>query len=257
MDVMGTITNELKPRILAEYEAIQSQIAEFRKSFAKCEEEREVGFNKSYHVHVGIPPLVSKHKACRFQESDLARGLLSCEATLKTSKEVEESTCQAIRIEKIPDVESCASHNEDAETFHRRLIKEFQERLESIRSKKSLCANATEALKLQEAVCAGQGEELKEHRSSCNSMQMELDGSACELSRSMTSTCEQYRECRSQEVLSYDVVQNTVKEREGALQEEWKALGRIECILDAFLQADIVSATQACLRASYSSSYRL
>ncbi|CAK9012474.1 unnamed protein product [Durusdinium trenchii] len=254
-DVVRMIDNLLRPRILAEHDAIQSQVAAFSSSFAKCETERAVALNQSYSKQEGLPLLIANHKACRLHESKLGYGLASCKETLQSSKEVDASTCEAAKMEGIPDVTSCASHGEDVEQYHRRVIAQFRERLDSIRHKKVLCSNTTEALKLQEAVCAGQADEIQQHRSRCNSRQEEIDSTVCDLSTSMSTTCARYKACRSQVTVSYDLVRRTVQSREETLQDEWKALGRIECILDAMSKLDAVVATQECFHASYSVSH--
>lgn len=258
-DVMATISDQLKPRILAEHRLIQAQIADFSSLFAKCEIEREVGLNTSFIKQQAIPVLIANHKACRWQESNLGHELASCEKTLQSSKQVDASTCEGAKMmDQIPDIASCASVNgEDAETYHRRMLLQFQERLKSIHIRRLLCANTTGALKLQESVCEGQAREIQRQRSSCNSMQSMLDSSVCELSTSMSTTCAQYKACRSQATLSYDLVHHTVKAREDTLHQEWKALQRIECILDAMSTSDVLSATQECNGALYSVTHLL
>ena len=253
-DVMTTISKQLKPRILAEHKLIQAQVAEFSNLFTKCEVEREAGLNTSFVKQQAIPVLIANHKACRWQESNLGHELASCKKTLQSSRQVDSSTCEGAKMmDQIPDIATCAPANgEDAETYHRRMLLQFQERLKSIRIRRLLCANTTGALKLQESVCEGQASEVERQRSSCNSMQSMLDSSVCELSTSMSTTCAQYRACRSQATLSYDLVHQTVKAREKTLHEEWKALQRIECILDAMSTSNVLAATQDCNRALYS-----
>eukprot|EP00434_Breviolum_minutum_P037606 symbB.v1.2.033351.t1/scaffold4121.1/size44329/2 len=258
-DVMSTIADQLKPRILAEHKLIQSQIAEFSSLFGKCEMEREAGLNASFMKQQAIPVLIANHKTCRWQESNLGHELASCKETLASSRQVDASTCEGAKmLDQIPEVASCVALNgEDSETYHRRMLQQLQERLKSIRIRRLLCANTTGALKLQEAVCEGQVNEIEQQRSSCNSMQSMLDSSVCELSTSMSTTCAQYKACRSQATLSYDLVHNTVKARELSLQDEWKALQRIECILDAMSTSDILAATQDCNHALYSVTHLL
>eukprot|EP00438_Fugacium_kawagutii_P019719 Skav213548 [mRNA] locus=scaffold263:16464:17630:+ [translate_table: standard] len=258
-DVMATISDQLKPRIVGEHKLIQSQIAEFSTLFAKCEAEREVGLNNSFVKQSAIPVLIANHKACRWQESHLGHELASCRETLQSSRQVDTSTCDGAKMmDQIPDISSCAALNgEDAETYYDRMLQQLHERLKSIRIRRMLCANTTGALKLQQSVCEGQEAEIQRQRSSCNEIQGVLDSSVCDLSTSMSTTCAQYKACRSQATLSYDLVHHTVKAREDTLHEEWKALQRIECILDAMSSSNVVAATRECNQALYSVSHLL
>ncbi|CAE7226361.1 unnamed protein product [Symbiodinium natans] len=253
-DVMTMVSNELKPRIITEHSQIQSQIAEFSGLFAKCEEVRGVGLNESYSEQQAIPVLIANHKACRKQESALQDRLSACRTALQSSRLVDASTCESARLlDRIPEASVCSALNgESAEAYHQRMLDVFRDRLKNIRIRRLLCQNTTGALHLQESACDTQAREVEEQRTSCNLMQRQLDASACDLSMSMNTTCSKYQACRSQATLSYDLVRNTVKARESNLHDEWKALKHIECILEAMVGSNIMSAAQECGRAIYS-----
>ncbi|CAJ1408119.1 unnamed protein product [Effrenium voratum] len=255
-DVMGTITEELKPQILAEHGLIQSQVAQFTGFFERCEMQREAGLNTSTHWQESIPGLIVDHRTCRIQEGTFMLKLKICREKLESFKHVDASTCQ--QTAQLPDAASCASLNgETAEAYHRRMLAHFETGLQNIKTQKMICANNSQALQLQEAACTGQEQELQQTTSKCVTKQNTLDSAVCDLGGSMNTTCAGYRACRSQANDSYKLVRHTVKSRETTLHEEWRALQRIECILHALTMADIVSAAQDCANAVHSVAHLL
>eukprot|EP00440_Ansanella_granifera_P021338 gb/GFBE01023165.1/.p1 GENE.gb/GFBE01023165.1/~~gb/GFBE01023165.1/.p1 ORF type:complete len:492 (+),score=113.30 gb/GFBE01023165.1/:1-1476(+) len=228
------IEEHLKVSIIQEHAELQQDLNSYVLLFNTCEAERAKGLNESYKAQMALPTAIANHKACRMQESLLHDKLQTCADALAAAQAVDQETCKtAEELDQVPDVTVCSGLNsETPEAYHRRMAAEFRQKLQDIRIRKLLCANATEAMNMQLQLCEDETAEVQKQRETCDSMQNAMDSCVCDLADTMSTTCNKYKACREQATLSMNVANNSARDHQVQLTKTWKALTDISCLLE-------------------------
>lgn len=231
----ATITGILHVRVNGDLVSLSQKMAAFENLFSVCETNRNAGMQAAVSKQQEVPALASSHVACRTEESVKLADKNACTASLQTSRLVRTTGCDIVIHYGSDDSTSlCAPRlSETPEQYNRRMIFEFKARLETIRSQKSLCQNASTAVSSQQSACTQEETDWQQKRQSCNSAQETLDNKACEFGLMMNSTCEAYKTCRSQTMYSFSLANETTHRSQRSLRAEYQTLKRVECLLDS------------------------
>eukprot|EP00930_Biecheleria_cincta_P063181 TRINITY_DN48684_c0_g1_i1.p1 TRINITY_DN48684_c0_g1~~TRINITY_DN48684_c0_g1_i1.p1 ORF type:complete len:411 (+),score=78.68 TRINITY_DN48684_c0_g1_i1:98-1330(+) len=251
----ATITNILDVRVDVDFIGLKRRMEAFTKLFSACETQFAKGNQAAAAKQQEVPCLTKRHASCRAVEAVKFADKNACNASLQTSRLVQTTGCDiVIHYGQDESTSLCAPKlTETAEQYNRRMVAEFKSRLDTIRSQKSLCQNASVAVSSQQNACAKEERDLQQQRQSCNRIQETLDSKACEVGMMMNSTCQAYQACRTQTMYSWSLAHNTTEWSVHSLRQEYMTLRKVECLLDS-LGAE-QSQLELCLTQPYDGSH--
>mmetsp|Transcript_9147 Transcript_9147/g.16794 ORF Transcript_9147/g.16794 Transcript_9147/m.16794 type:complete len:383 (-) Transcript_9147:87-1235(-) len=255
LDGVNDIVNDtLEPSVNLDFSIAQDQMDGFYELFLKCEEEQLTAFNRSVADQAGIVKFTSAHSLCRRQQSLLVDQVTSCTTLLTAAHSIKDAKCTLYsEADVLPVTPPCFAHaSEEVEAYHERQIQEFEASLSSLLLKKYECGNATEHLAMQEAQCSNASSTLVELKSQCDFKQLKLDNSVCDLSNKMGIDCAAYNTCRQQAMYSFMEANESVAVTEAELQQTWKLLQQVRCMVDAAKDRDPHLVAICSERANYS-----
>lgn len=99
---------------------------------------------------------------------------------------------------------------------------------------KDACNAATHDWKMQHGKCTDADHQYREKRAECDSLQDQMDDSACKRAVITKDACEAYEECYFDKKKAYHSLEKMVKQEETDRKAEWKGLNRMKCLIKAF-----------------------
>lgn len=229
-----TISQILDVRIIQDLGVLNEKMRAFKDLFMVCDQALNNATQPAMAIQKQIPQMASDHTACRTDEATRLEDMKACKASLQTSRMVFTTGCDIVVHYGYDDATSLCAPKlaETAEEYNRRMVSEFKSRLDTIRSQKHLCDNASSAVNSQQHACAQEETGWQNKRESCNVAQDALDNKACEFALEMNSTCVTYQSCRSQTMYSYNLANKTTQQALAGLRTEYSTMKRVACLLD-------------------------
>jgi len=83
--------------------------------------------------------------------------------------------------------------------------------------------------------------EFADKKSECDSLQDQMDNSACKRATQMKDACETYAECYFDRKKAHDATVHMVKNEEKDRKVEWRGLKRMQCLMKAFTDGQVSS----------------
>jgi len=99
---------------------------------------------------------------------------------------------------------------------------------------KDACDLATKEWQHQDKKCKASDKQYRGKRAECDSLQDQMDDSACHRAVDMKDACESYEECHFTKKKAYQSLEKMVKSEEIDRKAEWKGLKRMRCLIAAF-----------------------
>ncbi|CAE7274648.1 unnamed protein product [Symbiodinium necroappetens] len=122
----------------------------------------------------------------------------------------------------------------------------FSERYDLVKEWKDKCENATNTPFANEELCKEKICLYYDKKIGCDETQEVFEKKSCDLHKSYT--CGKYSDCYDQKKDIYSNVVALAKENEVAAKAEWRAVKRIECLINALRapQSELDAAIEAC-----------
>jgi len=99
---------------------------------------------------------------------------------------------------------------------------------------KDACDAATRDWQAQVRKCKAYDKQYHEKKNECDSLQDQMDDSACKRAVQMKDACESYEECYFDKTKAYRSLEGMVKKEEVDRKAEWRGLKRMNCLIKAF-----------------------
>lgn len=249
--ISAMINDDLKPRVMDDWQALQTQIKDFLNLFNGCEASRASGMNSSLVHQEAIPGLVKQHRECRNLEASMKEKVESKTAQTTEAATSQQTACASTST--VPDYTTCSSsHGESASSYYRRMIAIFKEQAQAVTTRKEACTNITETVTEMKNATITANADWTKQREICNQLQNSLDAESCDLSLIMEETCTKYKTCRSQSEMSFNLITNSGKDKEKSFQQQWWTLNLINCILDAVGSPNAIELLEDCQTRDFS-----
>ncbi|CAE7317651.1 unnamed protein product [Symbiodinium natans] len=122
----------------------------------------------------------------------------------------------------------------------------FTERYDLVKEWKDKCDNATNTPFANEELCKQKICLYYDKKISCDKTQETFEQKSCDLHKEYT--CSKYSDCYDQKKEIYNSVVSLAKENEVAAKAEWRAVKRIECLVNALRspQGEVEEAINSC-----------
>ncbi|CAE7523776.1 unnamed protein product [Symbiodinium pilosum] len=228
IDQIRQMVEDMVPQVLSRSEASVQELKRLLEAFSHCRLES---------AQTDFSDLQQRHLYCRRNESLQALATTEAKQVWFASDLVRQSECaKFVSIDQIPSHDECGvpQHADTMRYYAEALRNKFKDKYDEWVRKKDGCdtaANSTESLRQKKAALEEQQQEL---RALCNSLQDELDHRVCGASVAAQRHCRSYEECYDRARVSFLEQNKTVAALEKEMQQEYRALKRIICILKAF-----------------------
>jgi len=178
------------------------------------------------------------HKTCRQTQKQNMDAQNTCQTELKTVTSTAKTTCDALEaLEKTmySAKDSCEVKSGEAfEDYHTRLIEASQKSLAEYKKLKEGCATAKKELEDKGPECTVALKTYETQKHNCDSVQDAMDSLSCSHYEAATSKCEASGTCYDKAVSNYESVQTSSLTELDSLKKEWRAILRMECIIQVF-----------------------
>ena len=178
------------------------------------------------------------HKTCRQTQKQNMDAQNTCQTELKTVTSTGKTTCDALEaLEKTmySAKDSCEVKSGEAfEDYHTRLIEASQKSLAEYKKLKEGCATAKKELEDKGPECTVALKTYETQKHNCDSVQDAMDSLSCSHYEAATSKCEASGTCYDKAVSNYESVQTSSLTELDSLKKEWRAILRMECIIQVF-----------------------
>lgn len=267
------IENVMMPKVTEAHAANQKELFKLSAEVSKCGSTKNVQVSKANTIkalYVKFSPL---HKTCRAGEDGVLREKNACWEEEADKKKIMDLKCKTFsmvsrqlgdqqagrQIMKKGGSEATESYvNRVASTICGSCVGKGCSLHKSITSKdkpqkcgydpytcgcgftckfnkaKDACEQATADWKQHNKKCRVADKEYSDKRSECDSLQDQMDNSACKRAVGMKDACESYAECYVDRRSAYHSLEKMVRSEEKDRKAEWKGLKRMRCLIEAF-----------------------
>jgi len=249
VNVIGDlITNKMIPRVLEAHEASQKEVNTLMGELKHCTVARENSFDAAKDSKASYERTSPMHKSCRSLEAVLRTSSTSCTADLEDKKTIKRLKCKqfATVSKEVGDQHTMGqiiikAFDESVDTYVRRISAticgkghgiDTHSMLERYIEAKSVCEEATKDYNDMASYCKQKSTDYDNKKIECDALQEQMDGAACHRVVQVKDACESYSECYVGKLGSYETTQLVVQKEETDRKTEWRALKRMECLLD-------------------------
>jgi hypothetical protein len=106
---------------------------------------------------------------------------------------------------------------------------------------KDACVAATHEHDKQVRKCKVADKQYNDKKAECDSLQDQMDDSACKRAVMTKDACESYEECYFDKKKAYSSLEKMVKSEETDRKAEWKGLKRMKCLIKAFANKKVTN----------------
>lgn len=198
-------------------------------------------------------PINTQHVTCRAQEQSAYTSYTDClndEAIVQRATEARCATYNSLNTMSRYSPSPCVMQpNTAAPTignYLRHMKQYWQTELANLRAARNDCTNVTTTsgptVNCNALYCTWMAK-----RYECDDYQRSFENGACQLSRSYT--CARHTTCMTAKANAYDEAHSSANASQAGLQAEWRAVMRIECLIDALgaPAAQLQSQIDACI----------
>jgi len=222
------LREEMLPSLQQERGAANSLLEEAAKGFESCH-----GVNGSR-----IPTLVAEHQTCRSEEFRLKMAQSSSCNRSNIMADIQQKTCKAFEDLDVYPSEVPLVCNKDLQVdssheAHAKRVRDFYAtKVHALLNAQAICEDSTKQMSVLQRSCQNATLSLKAKSDSCLTIQRSLDDFACEAWTDHYA-CEKRNSCLSQAQHRYLNANGTGVSTEAELRSQFRAVKRIECLLDA------------------------
>ena len=236
VDKIQQLLNDAKPSIKKTVEGLQTTLTNAGNSMSDCGgqemQKSSAAFEKNFSTKSAA------HKTCRQTQKQNLDAQNTCQTELKTVTSTAKTTCDALEaLEKTmySAKDSCEVKSGEAfEAYHTRLIEASQKTLAEYKKLKEGCAKAKQELEEKGPECTVALKTYESQKENCDSVQDAMDSLSCSHYEAATSKCEASGTCYDKAVANYESVQTSSMTQLDSLKKEWRAILRMECIIQVF-----------------------
>ncbi|CAE7857083.1 unnamed protein product [Symbiodinium microadriaticum] len=236
VEKLQQLLDNAKPAIKKTLEGLQATLTNTGNAMSDCggqEMQRSsAAFEKNFTTKSAA------HKTCRQTQKQNLDTQNTCQTELKTVTSTAKTTCEALEaLEKTmySAKDSCEVKSGEAfEAYHTRLIEASQKTLVEYKKLKEGCAKAKEELESKGPECTIALKTYEDQKENCDSVQDAMDSLSCSHYEAATSKCEASGTCYDKAVANYESVQTSSMTQLDSLKKEWRAILRMECIIQVF-----------------------
>ncbi|CAK9096584.1 unnamed protein product [Durusdinium trenchii] len=249
-DFRKLLQEELLPRLYDEKGTAKSLLEDAAKGFESCQ-----GVDQSR-----VWRLSASHQRCRAQEAQLRRQQKDvCDMSTAMATNQHE-TCQAFQdLDVFPEGVPVVCNKEANDTSHeahaKRVRDFYAQKVQAWAVAEGLCANQTARATQSAGDCKAAGASVVSKGENCTEIQRMLDDLACEAWTEHYDCEKKSVSCLFQARQRYLDANRTGARTDEDLQSQWRAVKRIECLLDAMEQSeDMNHALEECRSKSHDAS---
>jgi len=236
VDKIQQLLNDAKPSIKKTLDGMQATLTNAGNAMSDCGgqemQKSSAAFEKNFTTKSAA------HKTCRQTQKQNLDAQNTCQTELKTVTSTAKTTCEALEaLEKTmySAKDSCEVKSGEAfEAYHTRLIEASQKTLAEYKKLKEGCAKAKKELEEKGPECTVALKTYETQKENCDSVQDAMDSLSCSHYEAATSKCEASGTCYDKAVANYESVQTSSMTQLDSLKKEWRAILRMECIIQVF-----------------------
>jgi len=228
---------EMLPEISKGHTDAKKKLNAFRLGFTRCKGLRTASTAPIRAMNLVRGSSSSNHKVCRRHENTQYVAKEACKKVVESKRKAMKAACDAFRaLHRKPETEADKCHTTvSAEPYHSWLTRNrqfFQEKYNAFIKAENLCRATTVAWRAVKIPCDRRIALYQKTRSSCVVKQRRLETTTCTLGKKMKDTCDKYDTCHDRQAALYRKAKPTLMIQEKDRKGEYRALKRIECLLE-------------------------
>ncbi|CAK9077694.1 unnamed protein product [Durusdinium trenchii] len=252
-EIQELLENTMKKNILQRVAQTQADMDSGYGNLSSCTHPEDLDYNDA------VKSLSTTHVECRNEQN---AAWMDYDTTCILARQIQENErialCNAFQAANIfPNPATTCSMDEGTKVptignYLGEMAKFFRGEYDILYEKKMKCDNATNTPFKNEELCKEKICLYYDQKIACDEKQKAMEEKACQLHK--TYTCALFGECYTEKVELYDGIVTLAKESEEALQSEWQAVLRIECLVKALGMEDseVDAGITACKEKGYS-----
>eukprot|EP00440_Ansanella_granifera_P041231 gb/GFBE01044714.1/.p1 GENE.gb/GFBE01044714.1/~~gb/GFBE01044714.1/.p1 ORF type:complete len:578 (+),score=133.95 gb/GFBE01044714.1/:1-1734(+) len=256
-EIARIVEESLKTTIKQNLDTEQQRLDDSIADFYKCDNHFQAACGNATALNQTIPNASATHRSCRFEERTDAVAANECNQVLADM----EAAYAAAKVEcdkfeedyPLGGRELCNNRIGNAGDHYLNLYEYWDQYLEWYDGNISFCRDLKLKVDNLTVKCHNLTAVHERKRKACNNLQGKLDTNSCGFVQVSEGGCEEFTTCNSTATANFYAVNQSVAAQEQALKQEWRAVLRIECLLDA-LRADNITGEliDACIATTYS-----
>jgi len=195
-------------------------------------------------------PYKTNHSSCRSEQNQVQLRASRCEATRDACIELENQYVIAFRrLNEYNSPQECQSAESDVQTYLQSMVTHFESARIAWWEAYNRLQNSSHCITAND--CTAHTLSHVSKKSECDQVQLTFENLVCSAYGTTNESCEEITDCNDNAWNHYvTMVQNT---NATVVDNQWeyRAIKRLECLLDAFAAADMDAAIDACIQARY------
>jgi len=237
------IVKKMKPKVLEMHTLGQKTLDAAEQAFSRCAGAQSSSTDGAKSARKSILAVRKGHLACRKQENRRWKLDTACARTLKTKASLVKSECKAeglLRRSPHAEADNCHSTktNEPYEMWVERNMRWFAQKDDQYSRQRQRCIGAKSSQVREKLRCGKVRSTFRKKREECSARQINLEGSTCSLVKKLTNACDAYGTCFASAKKHMAQQVKISKKEEKDRKAEWRALMRINCLLELFKSED-------------------
>ncbi|CAE7606309.1 CNTNAP3 [Symbiodinium pilosum] len=197
-----------------------------------------------------LPALAKDHQQCRQEEGTKANLVTECKQMLsnyEASHATARADCDAVIDYPTEGRELCNNRVGSVADHYHNLYTFWDQYLKWYDGNMTICNALQAKVQTSSSNCSNLSAIHSAQRRKCNSQQAKLDTTSCGFVNSAENGCAAYSRCYDQTLAGFMSLNLTIAEEEHTLQQEWRAVLRIECLLKALMSDHKNAAIDRCI----------
>jgi len=185
------------------------------------------------------------HKACREQTPSFKDEADSCAEMRAMAVSVEANALANFNeLNVFESPEECVPVGESVEDWLRGMWQHFEGKRDAWWSAYYALGNASQDV--MQWRCSDLTLAFYNHTEHCAHLQLQFENMACDLVQRVDEQCDELHQCRTRENQRCHLITGAGTQDYEEIYNEWHALKRMECLLEAFAATDMDAAIDAC-----------
>eukprot|EP00930_Biecheleria_cincta_P068095 TRINITY_DN551_c0_g1_i6.p1 TRINITY_DN551_c0_g1~~TRINITY_DN551_c0_g1_i6.p1 ORF type:complete len:627 (-),score=79.96 TRINITY_DN551_c0_g1_i6:160-2013(-) len=202
------------------------------------------GFNGDFNSYK------TNHSSCRSEQSQVQLRASRCEATRDAYITLENEYLAAFRaLNEYNSPQECASAETDVQTYLQSMVTHFQNTRIAWWEAYHRLQNVTTNISNMDCTVDTLAQVSK--KSQCDQHQLTYENLVCSVYQTTNESCQTYVNCNDNAWNHYVTMVHNTNNTVVDNQWEYRAIKRLQCLLDAFAATDMDAAIDACIQARY------